>query len=137
MSTLELSPGNARLLADGELFVHVGFVAFVVAGLVAVWIGHAFGWRWVDRMAFRVLHALAIAFVVAEAWLGVACPLTVLEYALRRRAGDVRLAEGDAFVAGWLARLLYWDAPAWVFTLAYSLFGLAVLATLLRFPPRR
>lgn len=137
MSTLELSPGTARLLADGVLFVHVGFVAFVVAGLVAVWIGHAFGWRWVDRMSFRVLHALAIAFVVAEAWLGVACPLTVLEHALRRRAGDVRLGEGDAFVAGWLARLLYWDAPAWVFTLAYSLFGLAVLVTMLRFPPRR
>lgn len=137
MSTLELSPGTARLLADGVLCLHVGFVAFVVLGLAFVWIGHGFGWRWVDRRGFRWLHAGAIAIVVAQAWLGAACPLTVLEYALRRHAGDSRLGEGEGFVAGWLGRLLYWDAPAWVFTLVYSLFGLAVLATMRRFPPRR
>ena len=41
------------------------------------------------------------------------------------------------FVEHWLQRVLYYDAPAWVFTLAYSLFALAVLATWWRYPPRR
>jgi hypothetical protein len=41
------------------------------------------------------------------------------------------------FVEYWLPRILYHDLPAWVFTLAYSLFGLLVLAIWWRFPPRR
>ncbi len=137
MVTPELSPAAARWLADGVLVLHVGFVAFVVLGLAAVWIGHGFGWHWVDRPRFRWIHAVAIGFVVAQAWLGASCPLTVLEHALRIRAGEPGLGQGEGFVAGWLSRLLYWDAPAWVFTLAYSFFGLAVVATLKRFPPRR
>ena len=43
----------------------------------------------------------------------------------------------QGFVADWLSRLLYYDAPAWVFTLAYSLFGGLVLATWWWFPPLR
>ncbi len=137
MPAAELPPGLARALADLVLVVHCGFVAFVVGGLVLVWVGHGLGWGWVRRPVFRGLHGAAIAVVVVQAWLGVPCPLTVLEHALRARAGAVQLGAGEAFVAGWLSRLLYWDAPAWVFTLAYSAFGLAVLATAWCLPPRR
>jgi hypothetical protein len=54
---------------------------------------------------------------------------------LRRQAGANGYTGG--FIEHWLQRLLYYDAPGWVFTLAYSVFGLAVVATWWWFPPRR
>jgi len=129
------------VLADVVLVLHAGVAAFVVAGLALCLIGNARGWAWVNRADFRVVHALAIAVVVAESWLGLACPLTLIEQRLRARAGVLPSegagSAGETFVGHWISRLLYFDAPEWVFTLAYSLFGLAVLAAWLRFPPRR
>lgn len=123
------------LLADAVLALHVGVVLFVVAGLGLVLAGNWRGWRWVNAPLFRWLHLAAIGVVVAQAWLGAVCPLTTLEMWLRRQAGDV--AYPGSFIAHWLQRLLYWDAPAWVFVLAYTLFGLAVLLAWWRWPPRR
>ena len=123
------------LLADLVLALHLGVVAFVVGGLVAIVLGGLRGWPWSADPRFRLAHAAAIGFVVAEAWIGLACPLTTLEMALRRRAGGTAYAGG--FVEHWLQRLLYWDAPAWAFTLAYTLFGLLVVLAGWRFPPRR
>lgn len=117
----------AGRLADLVLLTHVLFVAFVVVGLVLVLAGGALGWGWVRHRAFRIGHLLAIGIVVAQAWLGVLCPLTTLEMRLRQRAGGATY-EGS-FVAHWLDRILYVDAPPWAFTLAYSLFGAAVIAS--------
>lgn len=121
-------------LADAVLVGHVAIVVFVIGGLLLVVVGNLAGWRWVNRPLFRFAHLAAIGIVVAEAWLGVVCPLTTLEMALRERAGAA--AYGGSFVAHWLQRLLYYDAPAWVFTLAYSLFGAAVAAAWWIWPPR-
>jgi hypothetical protein len=121
-------------LADAVLVLHVAVVLFVAGGLVLVVLGNRRGWGWVNTLAFRAAHLAAIGFVVAEAWLGVVCPLTTLEAWLRARAG-LPVYEGG-FVAHWLHRLLYWDAEPWVFTLGYTLFGLAVGAAWWRFPPR-
>jgi hypothetical protein len=35
-----------------------------------------------------------------------------------------------------LQAILFWQAPAWVFTVAYTVFGLAVAAAWWFFPPR-
>jgi polyferredoxin len=123
------------LLADLVLAAHLGIVLFVLGGLAATVAGNLRGWPWVNRLAFRLAHAAAIAVVAAQAWLGVVCPLTTLEMALRARAGQ-QTYEG-AFIGHWLQALLYFDAPPWAFTLAYSAFGVLVLAVWLRFPPRR
>jgi hypothetical protein len=125
-----------QLLADVVLALHVGVVAFVVGGLLLVVIGNLAGWRWVNRLWFRLAHLGAIVVVVAEAWFGLVCPLTTLEMWLRSRARGGSTYTGS-FIEHWLQRLLYYDAPAWVFTLAYSLFGLAVAAAWWYFPPRR
>ena len=122
------------LLADAVLALHLGVVVFVVGGLVAIVVGHRRGWRWTADLRFRLAHLAAIGFVVAEAWLGLTCPLTTLEMALRARAGGARYAGG--FVEHWLQRLLYFDAPPWVFVLGYSLFGLLVALAWWRCPPR-
>ncbi|MFN3580160.1 MAG: DUF2784 domain-containing protein, partial [Pseudomonas sp.] len=81
------------------------------------------------------LHLLIIAVVVAEAWLGIVCPLTTLEMWLRSQAGADTY--GGGFIQYWFQQLLYYDAPEWVFILLYSLFGALVLASWWVFPPRR
>jgi hypothetical protein len=124
-----------RLLADTVLALHVAVVLFVVGGLVLVIAGNARGWLWVNHLWFRLAHLVAIGYVVAESWLRVACPLTTLEMWLRAQAGAATY--GTGFIEYWLGRLLYYDAPAWVFTLVYSLFGLAVAVSWWYFPPAR
>jgi polyferredoxin len=119
------------LAADVLLVVHFAIAAFIVAGLVAVWLGAVLGWRWVRNPWFRYLHVAAIGFVAAEALAGIACPLTVWEDLLRGGNG------AESFVARWVQRLLYYRAPEWVFTAAYLLWTLATLLTLWLVPPRR
>ena len=123
------------LLADIVLTLHVAVVAFVVGGLVLVLAGNLRGWRWVNALWFRLAHLVAIVVVVAETWLGMLCPLTTLEMWLRERAGVT--GYGGGFIEHWLQRVLYYEAPWWVFAVGYSLFGLLVIATWIRFPPER
>ena len=124
-----------QLLADAVLVLHLGVVVFIVAGLVLVLVGNARGWQWVNGRGFRLAHLGAIVYVAAQAWLGRLCPLTTLEQWLRRQAGSA--AYEGSFVEHWVQRMLYYDAPPWVFTVAYTAFGLLVLVAWRRFPPRR
>ncbi len=122
-------------LANLVLLLHAAVVLFVVGGLVLVVAGNHAGWSWVNRLSFRLLHLAAIATVVAQAWLGVTCPLTTLESWLRVQAGAA--AYQTSFIEYWLHRALFYDAPGWLFTLVYSLFGLMVAASWWIYPPRR
>ncbi len=118
--------GDLNLLAaDAILALHALFVVFVVGGLVLIVLGGLLDWRWVRKLWFRVAHLVAIGVVVLQAWLGRICPLTTWEMALRADAGQGTYS--GTFIGYWLGRLLYYDAPAWVFILAYTLFGLLVL----------
>ena len=114
----------AALMADLILLVHFAFVLFVVGGLALIWIGASSGWAWVRNFWFRVAHLGAIVFVAGEAIVGIWCPLTVWEDALRGGA----LSE-KSFVARWIHRILFYDFPEWVFTVAYVAFALVVAAT--------
>lgn len=122
------------MMADVLLVVHFLIAAFIVLGLVAVWLGAALGWRWVRNPWFRYLHLGAIAFVAAEALLGIACPLTVWEDLLR--GGRSMDGSAESFVARWVRALLFYQAPEWVFTASYVAWTLATLATLRLVPPR-
>jgi hypothetical protein len=124
-----------RLLADAIVVVHAAYVSFVVLGMVAILVGLALRKRWARNVWFRGAHLVAIGVVVAETLCGVDCPLTVWEHRLRRAAGDQAYA-GD-FLGAWAHRLIFVDAPPWAFTLAYLMFGAAVLLTFLLAPPRR
>jgi hypothetical protein len=119
------------LLADFLVVLHFGIVLFIVGGLILVWAGAALDWGWVRNPWFRYLHLAAIAYVAAEALLGIACPLTVWEDLLR---GGLR---AESFVARWVHRLLYYRAPEWVFSVAYVAWALATLLTLWLVPPTR
>jgi polyferredoxin len=123
-----------QLFADVTLLLHAAFVVFVVGGLVLIIVGNLRIWHWVNTLWFRLMHLAAIAVVVAETWLGAACPLTSLEMWLRTKARATTYTE--SFIEHWLQRILYHEVPAWVFSLGYSLFGLVVVATWWYFPPR-
>ena len=120
-------------LADTVLILHVGVVLFVVLGLGMVVAGNVAGWGWVNSLYFRLAHLGAIAYVAAQAGLGITCPLTTLEQWLRAQGGAQPY--GGGFIEHWLSRLLFWSAPAWVFTLVYTLFALLVVAVWWRYPP--
>ncbi|HEY7675238.1 MAG TPA: DUF2784 domain-containing protein [Burkholderiales bacterium] len=117
-------------LADAILLLHVLFVLFVVGGFALILAG-ARRWSWVRNRTLRALHLAAIAFVSAEALLGLSCPLTRWEDWLRAAGSQDR-----SFVGRWLARLLYYDFPEWVFALAYCAFACAVIWAWRVIPPR-
>lgn len=121
----------ASLLADAVLVIHFLFVLFVVAGFAYVLAGSACGWRAARNRTFRVLHLAAIVFVAVESLAGIVCPLTNWEDTLRASGGG-----NASFIGRWVARLLYYDFPEWVFTTAYTAFALAVAAAWRLFPPR-
>lgn len=122
------------LAADAMLLLHVLFVAFVVLGLLLVFVGKARQWSWIRNPWFRLTHLVAIAVVVAQAWLGIICPLTTFEMALRARAGEATYS--GFFISHWLEAILYYRAPPWVFVALYTAFGAAVLASWIWVRPR-
>ena len=115
------------VLADMVVAFHAAYVGFVVFGLAAILAGSATGWRWVRNLYFRAAHFASILLVCAEAVVGIACPLTTLENALRVRAGGAGYP-GD-FIGYWLDWIIFYNAPPWVFTAIYLAFGALVLAT--------
>ena len=115
------------LFADLILIVHTMLVAFVILGLVAIYVGRFLDWHWVRNFWFRLSHLIVIGIIVLQSWLGVICPLTEWEMALRRRAGSS--GYDGSFIQHWLQSILYYSAPDWVFILAYTVFGALVLAS--------
>jgi glucan phosphoethanolaminetransferase (alkaline phosphatase superfamily) len=122
------------LVADAILILHVLFVAFVVLGLIFIFLGKYLLWLWVRNPWFRATHLLGISVVVLQAWLGVICPLTTWEMSLRSKAGEAIYEV--SFIAHWLSELLYYQASPWVFVVCYTFFGGLVLASWFLVRPR-
>ena len=121
-------------LADLVLVVHFAFVAFVVVGLLLIWLGWFRRWNFVRNRWFRLGHLAAIGVVAAESVLGFVCPLTTWENRLRLLAGgEQRYAE--SFVQHWLHRLMFFDLDERAFTIGYVVFFLAVVLSLWLVPP--
>jgi hypothetical protein len=118
-------------VADALLVLHFLIAGFIVAGLVLVWVGAQARWGWIRNPWFRYLHLAAIVFVAAEALLGQACPLTLWEDLLRGGARP------GTFIGRWIYRLLYYNAPEWVFTTLYAVWAAATIVTFWLVPVRR
>ena len=122
-------------LADLLVVIHAAFVAFVVAGLVVIWLGRFRGWAFVRNFWFRLAHLAAIGVVVAETLSDFVCPLTTWENWLRLLAGGEQRYAGS-FIQHWLHRLIYFDLSERVFTIAYLVFFMAAVLSLWLIPPR-
>ena len=112
------------IAADVVLFAHVLIAGFIVFCLVLILVGGVRDWAWVRNPWLRCTHLAAIGVVVAQSWVGAICPLTTWEMALREKAGEATYS--GSFIAHWLESILYYQAPAWLFVVAYTLFGIAV-----------
>ncbi|MBS7456705.1 DUF2784 domain-containing protein [Coralloluteibacterium stylophorae] len=129
-----LSPTQAARLADAVLLLHAGIVAFAVLGQLLVVAGGLRGWRWIRSRAFRAAHLALVVFVALQAWLGRVCPLTTFEQQLRAQAGQPVHEAG--LIEHWVGRLIFFEAPAWAFVVAYSAFAVVVVGSWWRWPPR-
>lgn len=123
------------ITADVILLLHALFVVFVVIGLLLIIAGKVFLWSWVRNPWFRLIHLAAITVVVVQSLFGLICPLTTLEMMLRSRAGDA--VYSGSFISHWLENILYYQAPPWVFFMAYAVFGAIVVACWFWVRPRR
>jgi len=122
------------VLADLIVVIHFGYVMFVVFGLLVILTGGVLRWRFIRNFWFRAIHMTMILIVVVEAMLGIPCPLTEWEYDLRLAAGQQNISS-ETFVARLIHPIMFFNFPPIVFTIAYCLFGLAVLASWWLYPP--
>ncbi|GAA4351478.1 DUF2784 domain-containing protein [Variovorax defluvii] len=113
---------HAALLADAVLVLHGVFILFVVAGGLLLW-------RW---PLVAVLHLPAVAWGGWISWTGEVCPLTPLENALRRAAGQSGYEGG--FVEHYLLGAIYpeyltreWQIGMGVFVVLLNLGAYALL----------
>jgi Protein of Unknown function (DUF2784) len=121
------------LLADLILFLHVVYAAFVLGGLLAVPLGARLGWHWVRIPALRRAHVACTAVVAVEALVGMTCPLTWVEHLLLVASGTAGYER--SFIGHLLYQLLYYDAPLWMFTMAYVALAMAVTLLYYYIPP--
>jgi Protein of Unknown function (DUF2784) len=128
---MSVKPGWIGVMADSILVLHLAIVLFITAGLPLIYIGAAMKWSWVREWRWRALHVAAVAFVAGESLVGVDCPLTVWEDNLRGRQS------GAGFIERGVHAVLFYDAPAWVFTMVYVAFAaLVVLSWIIVRPVR-
>ncbi len=86
---------GARILADALLVVHLAFIVFAALGGIAAIRWPAIAW----------LHLPAAAWAVMIEFTGWICPLTPLEVALRRSAGQPGYDAG--FIEHYLTAIIY------------------------------
>ena len=131
-----LAPGHeaAQTLANIVLIMHTLLAVFVTTFPAYVMAGVRRRWPLADSFGCRIFHLACIVFIATESWLGLTCPLTSLEMVLREKAALATYRQ--SFIAHWLQKILFYEAPANWFAAAYSFFVIVVLATWWRFPPR-
>lgn len=128
-----MSQADYSFWADFVAVAHLAYAGFIVVALVVILFGYLKKWQWVRNRWFRTIHLVMIGIVVAEAWLGITCPLTTWEISLRRQAGTG--FDGTA-VGQFVHGFLFYDAPWWVFTASYTACGALIVVTLLLVPPK-
>jgi hypothetical protein len=66
--------------------------------------------------------------------MGAACPLTTIEGRLRAMSGEA--SQSHDFIGYRVDRLIFYNFPSWVFTVAYVVFGILVTIVFVLAPPR-
>lgn len=124
------------LLADVVVAIHVGYVAYVLLGQLAIVVAAPFRWQWARNPWFRFTHLLAITIVAVEAVMHWRCPLSIWEEDLRRLAGQ-DAGTGETFMGRMLHSLLFIDnMPEVFFTTLYLAMLAVVVQGLVMYPPR-
>ncbi|WII72739.1 DUF2784 domain-containing protein [Bdellovibrio sp. 22V] len=127
---------DTSTLADIILYAHFLYVLGVVVPIPLIVIGARRGWSWIRNRTLRRIHFAMILIVVFESLIGMMCPLTVWEEALRK--GDPAATDySQGFIATWISRVMFFSFPPWIFTLQYLLVALLIWELYIWIPPRR
>jgi hypothetical protein len=124
-----------NLIADIILVAHFLVICFVVGGQVLIFIGGWCGWPWVRNIWFRSGHLMVVTIVILQAWTGRLCALTHWENHFRELSGSA--PHQGTFIQYWISRVIYYEAPLWVFALIYTLFGAIVILSLVIVRPKK
>ena len=119
------------LISDIVLILHFCIVIFITLGFVLVPVGYTLNWEWLRNIKIRSLHLGLICLVALETFLGVKCPLTIIEIHLNN------LNYSKTFIAYWISRVVYWDLPSQFFIILYSLCVFWAILMWKIFPPRK
>lgn len=106
------------LLGQLILALHLGVIAFNVAGLAVIPLGAKLGWGFVRLRWLRLTHLASLAVVAVQAVFGRACFLTIWQ---SQATGGGR---ADPLIMRWVNSAIFWPLPIWVFTALYlAVFG--------------
>jgi len=121
------------LLADLILFFHFLIVIFNVSGLVFIWIGYFFKWKWIRNSFFRYTHILLIVFVTINAFSGKYCPLTTWELKLRSIGEQEHY--NQSFIQHLISSLIYVNISLKSLSFIYMIFLIMVIISLIFIKP--
>lgn len=123
--------------ADALAILHFSFVAPVVLAQVLIVAGGLLGWGWVRNYTFRVVHLIAIAFVVIQASVGHECFVNEFERELRGDQDDSLHNPEGASAVGWFCnRMVYQPRPVSAVLVQYAVFAAVVIASWYLVRPR-
>ncbi len=135
-----------EILADILVVIHLGYMAYVVFGQLAILIGWPLHWRWIRNPWFRLSHLAMISVVAVEAVVQFECPLTTWENQLREEIGQVKQRSDDprdwdienaSFTARIARSIMFPEADIIPYLKpSYYTFAGIVLATIFLVPPR-
>jgi hypothetical protein len=123
------------LLADIIVVIHLAYACFVLFGFLAIAIGSHRNWNWIRNFPFRITHLACTVFVPLETIIGIICPLTTLENFLLRISGQQEY--NRSFIGNLVSRILFYDAPEWIFATIYAALAVLVIPYFILYPPRR
>ena len=119
------------LISDIVLILHFCIVIFITLGFFLVPVGYKLNWEWLRNIKLRSLHLGLICLVALETFLGVKCPLTIIEIKLNN------LNYSETFIAYWISRVVYWDLPTLFFIVLYALCVIWTILMWKIFPPSK
>jgi hypothetical protein len=123
------------LLADLILYFHFLYVLGVLVPIPLIVIGSWYDWKWVRLLWLRRVHACMMLLVVLEAFIGMICPLTEWETAIRAKGPGGNIYP-KGFIAALVAKLLFSDFELWVYTLLYIVTALIIIDLYILIPPK-
>jgi hypothetical protein len=132
---IDFYPAMYGFLADVLVLVHLAWVLFMVGGVLVT----AAGVLWPPLLKYsgwRIVHLVGMLFAGLLSIWGGFCPLTSLEYTLRRLAGQVA-QEDTGFIIRLANRAIFPDMGQTMLSAVTIAAGLVVLGVCLWRPPWR
>ena len=118
------------LIADIILIIHFLIIFFIISLFALVPYGYYKNWIWVRSKKIRYTHLFLMTFVTIESFLGIICPLTILENNLRGKMTN------QTFISKYLSKIIFFNFPSSVFLVLYIIAFLIAVYLSLKYPPK-